>query len=79
MIALVELPIAGLMSDERAGVVAEKSASVIRALTECGCASQLNNGHMQLSLLALAVISELRIFDLGLVAVSRFAHIPVIQ
>ena len=33
---------------------------------------------MQLSLLALAVIPELRISDLGLVDVSRFTHIPVI-
>ena len=60
------------MSDEPAGVVVE----VMRALGECGCA--LNNGYMQLSLLALAVIPELRISDLGLVDVSRFAHIPVI-
>ena len=76
VIALVELPIGGLMSDEPAGVVAEKSARVMEALGECGCA--LNNGYMQLSLLALAVIPELRISDLGLVDVSRFTHIPVI-
>ena len=49
VIALVELPIGGLMSDEPADVVAEKSARVMRALGECGCA--LNNGYMQLSLL----------------------------
>ncbi len=75
--ALVELPICGLMSDEPAGVVAGKSARVMRALAECGCA--LNNGCMQLSPLALAVIPELRITDLGLIDVSRFTHIPVIQ
>jgi adenine deaminase len=46
-------------------------------MRDCGCA--LNNGYMQLSLLALAVIPELRISDLGLVDVSRFAHIPVIR
>ena len=34
---------------------------------------------MQLSLLALAVIPELRNFDLGLADVSRFTHIPVIK
>ena len=34
---------------------------------------------MQIILLALAVIPELRISDLGLVDVSRFTHIPVIQ
>ena len=75
--ALVELPIGGLMSDEPAGVVADKSARVMRALAECGCA--LNNSYMQLSLLTLAVIPELRISDLGLVDVFRSTHIPVIQ
>ena len=74
--ALVELPVGGLMSDERAEVVADKSARVMRAMRDCGCT--LNNGYMQLSLLALVVIPELRISDLGLVDVSRFAHIPVI-
>ncbi len=76
VIALVELPIGGLMSDEPAEVVARKSARVMEALRECGCA--LNNGYMQLSLLALVVIPELRISDLGLVDVARFAHVPVI-
>jgi adenine deaminase len=74
-IALVELPIAGLMSNERAEVVAEKSARMVAAMRDCGCA--LNNAYMQLSLLALVVIPELRISDLGLVDVTRFAHIPV--
>ncbi len=75
--ALVELPVAGLMSGERAEVVAGKSARVVRAMRDCGCT--LNNGYMQLSLLALVVIPELRISDLGLVDVNRFAHIPVIS
>ena len=43
VIALVELPNDGLMSDEPAGVVAEKSARVMRALGESGCA--FNNGY----------------------------------
>ncbi len=75
--ALVELPVGGLMSDERAEVVAAKSARVMQAMRDCGCT--LNNGYMQLSLLALVVIPELRISDLGLVDVSRFAHVPVIR
>ena len=58
-------------------MVAEKSAQVMRAMRDCGCS--LNNGYMQLSLLALVVIPELRISDLGLVDVSRFAHVPVIR
>ena len=76
VIALVELPVGGLMSTERAEVVAAKSAQVMTAMRACGCA--LNNGYMQLSLLALVVIPELRISDLGLVDVSRFAHLPVL-
>ncbi len=77
IIALVELPVAGLMSDERAEVVAAKSARVMHAMRDCGC--PLHNGYMQLSLLALVVIPELRISDLGLVDVSRFRHIPVVR
>jgi adenine deaminase len=34
---------------------------------------------MQLSLLALAVIPELRITDLGLVDVNKFCFIPVLE
>jgi adenine deaminase len=75
--AMVELPIAGLMSDERAEIVAAKAQRVLEALRECGCS--LNNANMQLSLLALVVIPELRISDLGLVDVSRMAFIPVAE
>jgi adenine deaminase len=73
--ALVELPIAGLMSDERAEVVAEKAEGLLRGFRECGCG--LNNANMQLSLLALVVIPELRISDKGLVDVNRFAVVPL--
>ncbi|MCB8938698.1 MAG: adenine deaminase [Ardenticatenaceae bacterium] len=69
-IALVELPIAGLMSDERAEIVAAKAARMVAAMAECGCT--LNNAYMQLSLLALVVIPDLRISDLGLVDVNKF-------
>jgi adenine deaminase len=73
--ALVELPIAGLMSNERAEVVAGKADRLLEEFRRCGC--QLNNPNMQLSLLALVVIPELRISDLGLVDVDRFQVIPV--
>ena len=73
----VELPIAGLMSSERAEVVARKARTVLDGFKACGC--QLNNPNMQMSLLALVVIPELRISDLGLVDVSRFEFIPVIE
>ncbi|MFL7893109.1 MAG: adenine deaminase [Anaerolineales bacterium] len=77
VIGQVELPIAGLMSDERAEIVARKAGSVLDGFLSCGC--QLNNPNMQLSLLALVVIPELRISDLGLVDVTRFEFIPVLE
>lgn len=77
VIGLVELPIAGLMSNERAEIVAQKAESILRGFQSCGC--KLNNPNMQLSLLALVVIPELRISDLGLVDVTRFEFIPVLE
>lgn len=75
-IALVELPIAGLMSDEPAKTVAQKADRMVAAMAACGCS--LNNAYMQHSLLALVVIPELRISDLGLVDVTRFERTDVI-
>ncbi|MBO6625099.1 MAG: adenine deaminase [Roseicyclus sp.] len=69
-LALVDLPIAGLMSDRPAAEVAAKAQAMVEAMVACGCT--LNNAYMQHSLLALVVIPELRISDLGLVDVTRF-------
>ncbi|MBF9029487.1 amidohydrolase family protein [Rhodobacterales bacterium HKCCE3408] len=69
-LALVELPIAGLMSDSPAAEVAAKAQAMVEAMRACGCT--LNNAYMQHSLLALVVIPELRISDLGLVDVTKF-------
>ena len=77
VIGQVELQIAGLMSTERAQIVAEKTASVLDGFRACGC--MLNNPNMQLSLLALVVIPELRISDMGLVDVNHFKLIPVVE
>jgi adenine deaminase len=77
VIGAVNLPIAGLMSSERAEVVAQKAATVLEGFRACGC--QLNNPNMQLSLIALVVIPELRISDLGLVDVKQFRFIPVLE
>ncbi len=73
--ALVEMPIAGLMSDERAEVVAAKAALLTAAMREMGCT--LNNAYMQHSLLALAVIPKLRISDVGLIDVTKFAKVDL--
>ena len=77
VIGLVDLPIAGLMSAEPAEIVARKVATVLEGFRDCGC--HLNSPNMQLSLLALVVIPELRISDLGLVDVRHFDFIPVIE
>ena len=77
VIGLVELPIAGLMSNERAEHVAQRAETVLAGFKDCGC--HLNNPNMQLSLLALVVIPELRISDLGLVDVTTFNFIPVLE
>jgi adenine deaminase len=77
VIGKVELKIAGLMSTERAEVVARKAETILQGFRACGC--RLNNPNMQLSLLALVVIPELRISDKGLVNVTRFEFIPVLE
>ncbi|MHB8192593.1 MAG: adenine deaminase [Bellilinea sp.] len=77
VIGQVKLPIAGLMSNQHAEEVAAEAATVLRGFAECGC--PLNNPNMQLSLMALVVIPELRISDLGVVDVNRFEFIPVIE
>ena len=74
-LASVPLPVAGLMSDAPAAEVAAQAQAMVDAMAACGC--RLNNAFMQHSLLALAVIPELRITDLGLVDVTRFALTPL--
>ena len=75
-LATVALPIAGLMSDRPAPEVAAQAQAVVAAMADCGCT--LNNAVMQHVLLALVVIPELRISDLGLIDVTRFARTEVV-
>ena len=77
VIGQVELKIAGLMSNEKADVVAQKAQTILEGFRACGCT--LNNPNMQLSLLALVVIPELRISDKGLVDVTKFNFVPVVE
>jgi len=76
-LALVELPIAGLMSDAHATEVAAKAEAMMQAMRDCGC--DLDNAYMQHSLLALVVIPELRISDLGLIDVRKFEKIDLLE
>ena len=73
----MELNIAGLMSCEHVDVVAAKADRVLQGFRACGCT--LNNPNMQLSLLGLVVIPELRISDKGLVDVNKFDLIQVLE
>jgi adenine deaminase len=77
IIGIVHLPIAGLMSNQPAEVVAAEADSVLKGFKACGC--PLNNPNMQLSLLALVVIPALRISDRGLVDVTQFRFLPVVE
>ncbi|MEM9443001.1 MAG: adenine deaminase C-terminal domain-containing protein, partial [Pseudomonadota bacterium] len=73
--ALIDLPIAGLMSERRAEVVAEQAEQLGRAMLQAGCT--LNNAYMQHSLLALVVIPQIRISDLGIVDVTKFETVDL--
>ncbi len=77
VVGLVELPIGGLMSNENAKIVAGKTISILNGFRACGC--NLNNPNMQLSLLALVVIPELRLTDKGLVDATSFTFLPVVE
>lgn len=77
VIGLVELTIGGLMSTEKAEMVAKKANTILEGFRACGCT--LNNPNMTMSLLALVVIPELRISDKGLVDVNNFTFVPVIE
>ncbi len=74
-LALIEMPVAGIMSDERAEIVAAKADKLVAAMRACGCT--LNNAYMQHSLLALVVIPELRISDKGLIDVTQFKKVEL--
>jgi len=77
VVGKVALPIAGLMSDRPAVEVARAAASVLDGFRRCGCV--LHNPNMQLSLLGLVVIPQLRLSDMGLVDVAKFSVIPVLE
>jgi len=70
VLALLPLPIAGLMSDQIAERVIEQQGAVLRASREIGCPHA--DPFMPLSFLPLPVIPELKLTDLGLVDVGRF-------
>ncbi|MDW8034598.1 MAG: adenine deaminase [Nitrososphaerota archaeon] len=75
-IALVELPIAGLMSDRPVEEVADKVDKLLEAFKKLGC--RLKRPFMTMSLLALPVMPELRITDKGLIDTLNFKKVSLI-
>ncbi|WP_440897810.1 adenine deaminase [Amphibacillus sp. Q70] len=77
VLAEVPLPVAGLMSDLKAEEVVEQVQKLELAWKELGC--PIHAPFMTFSLVALPVIPDIRISNRGLVDVSRFSFIPVIE
>jgi adenine deaminase len=75
VIAKVDLPVAGLLSDKRATVVAEESTTLKNAWTELGCTLP----YMGFNLLPLSVIPEIRLTDKGLVTVPGMEILPLVE
>ncbi|MGL4611950.1 MAG: adenine deaminase [Trueperaceae bacterium] len=73
--AFIALPIAGLLSDERATEVATQTATLKKAWSELGCTLP----YMGFNLIPLSVIPEIRITDKGLVTVPQMKQLPLIE
>jgi adenine deaminase len=74
-IARLPLPLAGLMSESPIDVVTKELKALHASAEELGCT--LESPFMALSFLALAVIPELKLTDLGLVDVTKFDFVPL--
>ncbi len=73
--AELSLPVAGLMSTMPLNSVSRDADRLIEAARALGC--RLEDPFMTLSFLALPVIPELKITDMGLFDAGRFEHVPV--
>ncbi|MCA9311389.1 MAG: adenine deaminase, partial [Phycisphaerales bacterium] len=75
VLALLPLPIAGLMSDQPAETVVNQQAGLLEAARQLGCPH--HDPFMPLSFMPLPVIPSLKLSDLGLVDVDAFAVVPL--
>ncbi len=75
LISRVELPIAGLLSDKRAQIVAEESKILKEEWNKAGCTLP----YMGFNLLPLSVIPNFRITNKGLVDVNTMKIIPLFE
>lgn len=76
-VEVLPLPIAGLMSEGAAPEIAKRLGRLKDLAKSWGAA--LENPFMAMSFLALPVIPELKLTDLGLVEVSRFEHVSLFE
>ena len=75
VVAKVALPVAGLLSDKRATVVAAESTALKAAWSAAGCTLP----YMGFNLIPLSVIPEIRITDRGLVTVPGMQILPLFE
>ena len=75
VLASVALPIAGLLSDQRAPVVAKETTTLKRAWAKLGCKVP----YMGFNLLPLSVIPDFRLTDKGLVDVKAMKLVPLFE
>jgi adenine deaminase len=75
VLALLPLPIAGLMSDLPIEEVRDRMTALIGAAASLG--SRLHDPFMAMAFLALEVIPSLKLTDRGLVDVERFDFVPL--
>ena len=75
VLALVPLPIAGLMSEEPVEKVAELVSTLSKAWTEMGCV--INSPYMTMALIPLACLPELRLTNRGLVDCRTFRFVDL--
>jgi len=76
VLALVPLPIAGLMSDQPVTVVAEQVAALEKAWRQLGC--HLESPFMTMALLSLPVLPALRVTNRGLVDSVNFKMVDLV-
>jgi adenine deaminase len=75
VMAMVALPIAGLLSDKRVGDVAEEVQALKVEWQAAGCTIP----YMGFNLIPLSVIPEIRITDKGLVLVPQMTNVPLFE
>ncbi|WP_417229944.1 adenine deaminase [Thermophilibacter sp.] len=76
VLALVELPVCGLMSAERVEVVAEKVGAARRAWEKMGCT--MPSPFMTMGVMSLACVPELRLTNRGYVNCLTFEMEPLL-